>query len=226
LSSRGYAVALADRLAQEMDTTAGMIRQAGGQCMTLLGDVSDFAGVQKNAAMVRERWGHIDVLVNNAGIAQPKGILEITEAEWDVVIAVDLKGCFNWCKAVAAGMVQQGSGRIVNISSVSANNGADKDAVSKFAYCAAKAGILGLTRGLAKELAPAVAVNAICPGAIETDLTRAKWVALKDIIIQRTPMARLGTPEDIAEVVVFLATASPMFITGEIINVNGGAYVG
>jgi 3-oxoacyl-[acyl-carrier protein] reductase len=151
--------------------------------------------------------------------------LEITEAEWDVVIAVDLKGCFNWCKAVAAGMVRQGSGRIVNISSVSANNGADKDAVSKFAYCAAKAGILGLTRGLAKELAPAVTVNAICPGAIETDLTKAKWVSLKDTIIQRTPLERLGTPEDIAEVVIFLATASPMFITGEMINVNGGAYI-
>jgi 3-oxoacyl-[acyl-carrier protein] reductase len=84
---------------------------------------------------------------------------------------------------------------------------------------------LGLTRGLAKELAPAVTVNAICPGAIETDLTRAKWVSLKDTIIQRTPLERLGTPEDIAEVVVFLATASPMFITGEMINVNGGAYI-
>ena len=225
LSNRGYAVALADRLVQELDTTASMISQLGGECMPLLGDVSDFAGVQKHAATVLERWGHIDVLVNNAGIAQPKGILEITEAEWDVVIAVDLKGCFNWCKAVAAGMVRQGSGRIVNISSVSANNGADKDAVSKFAYCAAKAGILGLTRGLAKELAPAVTVNAICPGAIETDLTKAKWVSLKDTIIQRTPLERLGTPEDIAEVVIFLATASPMFITGEMINVNGGAYI-
>jgi 3-oxoacyl-[acyl-carrier protein] reductase len=193
--------------------------------MPLLGDVSDFAGVQKHAATVLERWGHIDVLVNNAGISQPKGILEITEAEWDMTIAIDLKGSFNWCKAVAPGMLRQGHGRIINIASVSAHNGADKHAVSRFAYCAAKAGVLGLTRGLAKELAPAVTVNAICPGDIETDLTKAKWAPMKDSIIERTPLGRLGTPEDIAEVVAFLATASPMFITGEVIDVNGGAYI-
>jgi 3-oxoacyl-[acyl-carrier protein] reductase len=193
--------------------------------MRLLGDVSDFTGVQAQAASVIERWGHADVLVNNAGISQPKGILEITEAEWDLTIAVDLKGCFNWCKAIAPGMVKQGSGRIVNISSVGAHNAASKYAVSKFAYCAAKAGVLGLTRGLAKELAPAVTVNAICPGAIETDLTKAKWAPMRESVIQGIPLDRIGTPEDIAEVVLFLATASPMFITGEVINVTGGAYI-
>jgi 3-oxoacyl-[acyl-carrier protein] reductase len=225
LSSRGFAVALIDRLAGELEATASLITRAGSTCMPLLGDVADFAGVQQQAHVVLEHWGRVDVLVNNAGIGQPKGILEITEAEWDLTIAVDLKGCFNWCKAIAPVMVRQGSGRIVNISSVSANTGASKHAVSKFAYCAAKAGILGLTRGLAKELAPAVTVNAICPGPIETDLTRAKWASMKEGILQGIPLGRLGTPEDIAEVVVFLATASPMFITGEIIDVDGGAYV-
>jgi 3-oxoacyl-[acyl-carrier protein] reductase len=225
LARDGFALALVDRLAQELETTACMITQAGGQCMSSLGDVSNFAGVQEQAASIAELWGRVDVLVNNAGISQPKGILEITEAEWDLTIAVDLKGCFNWCKAVAPGMLKQGSGRIVNISSISAHNGASKHSVSKFAYCAAKAGVLGLTRGLAKELAPLVTVNAICPGSIETDLTKAKWVSLKEGIMQGIPLGRLGTPEDIAAVVHFLATASPMFITGEVIDVNGGAYI-
>jgi 3-oxoacyl-[acyl-carrier protein] reductase len=122
-------------------------------------------------------------------------------------------------------MVRRGSGRIVNISSQSANNGASKHGVSRFAYCAAKAGVLGLTRGLARELAPAVTVNAICPGAIETDLTRAKWAPMKEKVVESIPLGRIGTPEDIAEVVVFLATASPMFITGEIVDVDGGACI-
>jgi 3-oxoacyl-[acyl-carrier protein] reductase len=223
LSASGFAVALADCRLSELEATAEIIASRGSEYMLLPGDVSDFAKVQ--GATVIERWGQIDVLVNNAGIGQPKGILEITEAEWDRTIAVDLKGYFNWCKAVAPFMVDRGSGRIVNISSQSAHNGGAKHAVSRFAYAAAKAGVLGLTRALAKELAPAVLVNAICPGAIETDLTRARWESIKEDIVQSIPQGRLGTPEDIAEVVVFLVTTPHMFITGEVINVNGGAYM-
>jgi NAD(P)-dependent dehydrogenase (short-subunit alcohol dehydrogenase family) len=122
-------------------------------------------------------------------------------------------------------MLAQRTGRIVNISSVSAHTGAGFGAVSKFAYCAAKAGLLGLTRGLAKELAPHVTVNAICPGLIGTDLTAAMVAAQGDTLVRSIPLARLGTPGDIAEVVVFLATVTPCFMTGEVLDVDGGQWV-
>jgi 3-oxoacyl-[acyl-carrier protein] reductase len=122
-------------------------------------------------------------------------------------------------------MLAQRAGRIVNISSVSAHTGAGFSAVSKFAYCAAKAGVLGLTRGLAKELAPHVTVNAICPGMILTDLTTHMVAANTDTILRSIPLQRLGTPEDVAEVVAFLATVTPNFITGEVVDVDGGQWV-
>ena len=123
-------------------------------------------------------------------------------------------------------MLGQRSGRIINMSSVSAHTGAGTAAVSKSAYCAAKAGILGLTRGLAKELAPHVTVNAICPGLIATDLT-AGMIAREgaETLMRAIPLARLGTPEDIAQVVVFLATVTPCFMTGEVLDVDGGQWV-
>ncbi|MGH7266831.1 MAG: SDR family NAD(P)-dependent oxidoreductase, partial [Candidatus Rokuibacteriota bacterium] len=166
-----------------------------------------------------------DVLVNNAGISQPKGLADISEAEWDRTMAVNLKGAFNWCKAVAPAMLARGAGRIVNISSVSAHTGAGFGAVSKAAYCAAKAGMLGLTRGLAKELAPHVTVNAICPGTIHTDLTSAMLETGRERIVAAIPLGRVGAPEDIAEVVAFLATVTPNFMTGEVVDVDGGQWV-
>jgi 3-oxoacyl-[acyl-carrier protein] reductase len=184
------------------------------------------ATTQRLAGDVLAAWTRVDVLVNNAGISQPKGLLEITEDEWDRTIDTHLKGAFNWCKAVAPTMLAQRAGHIVNMSSVSAHTGAGTAAVSKSAYCAAKAGILGLTRGLAKELAPHVTVNAICPGLIATDLTAA-MIAREgaDTLVRSIPLARLGTPEDIAQVVVFLATVTPCFMSGEVIDVDGGQWV-
>lgn len=225
LAKRGYAVALVDRLAADLDATVADVAALGVAVVRLHGNVADYAATQEQARAVLAAWGHIDVLVNNAGISQPKGLLEITEAEWDEVIAINLKGQFNWCKAVAPGMVAGNGGRIVNISSVSAHTGAGDTAVSRFSYCAAKAGVLGLTRGLAKELAPKVTVNAICPGAVVTALTSKLFTEHNDFIIGTIPLARLGQPEDIAEVVAFLATATPMFITGEVIDVDGGQWV-
>jgi 3-oxoacyl-[acyl-carrier protein] reductase len=138
---------------------------------------------------------------------------------------VNLKGFFNWCKAVAPAMLAQGGGRIINMSSISATTGGSAEAVSKFSYCASKAGVLGLTRGLAKELAPTVTVNAICPGSIRTDLTEVLISANHDQILQTIPLKRIGTPDDIAVVVEFLATVNPCFITGEVIDVDGGQWV-
>jgi len=225
LAKRGFAIALVDRLAADLETAAAEVAAVGVAVLQLPGNVADYAATQRQGRTVFEAWGHIDVLVNNAGISQPKGLLEISEAEWDEVIAINLKGQFNWCKAVAPGMLAGNGGRIVNISSVSAHTGAGSTAVSRFSYCAAKAGVLGLTRGLAKELAPKVTVNAICPGAVVTALTSKLFTEHYDHIIGTIPLARLGQPEDIAEVVAFLATVTPNFMTGEVIDVDGGQWV-
>jgi 3-oxoacyl-[acyl-carrier protein] reductase len=225
LARRGFAVALVDRREPELGAAADLVRAAGAEALPLAGDVADFAGTQALGRRVLETWGRVDVLVNNAGISQPKGLLEISEAEWDQTMAVNLKGMFNWCKAVAPAMLDRQAGRIVNISSVSAHTGAGFGAVSRFAYCAAKAGVLGLTRGLAKELAPDVTVNAICPGTVLTDLTARMIDQNRESILRTIPLRRLGTPEDIAEVVTFLATVTPNFITGEVVDVDGGQWV-
>jgi 3-oxoacyl-[acyl-carrier protein] reductase len=226
LAKNGFRVALVDIRGPELRETAALMRDAGMEALAFEGDVTSSVTTQRLAGDVLAAWTRVDVLVNNAGISQPKGLLEITEDEWDRTIDTHLKGAFNWCKAVAPTMLAQRAGRIVNMSSVSAHTGAGTAAVSKSAYCAAKAGILGLTRGLAKELAPHVTVNAICPGLIATDLTAA-MIAREgtDTLVRSIPLARLGTPEDIAEVVVFLATVTPCFMTGEVIDVDGGQWV-
>ena len=222
LAKHDFHLALVDRLGPEVEATA---RGFGAdRALALAGDVADHALAKRLAGQVLERWGRIDVLVNNAGISQPKGLLELSEAEWDRTLAVHLKGCFNWCQAVVPAMQAQGAGRIVNISSVSAHTGGAM-AVSKVAYAAAKAGILGLTRALARELAPAITTNAICPGSIVTDLTRDKFAAIMDQVLPSIPQGRLGSPADIGEVVAFLATVTPNFINGEVIDVDGGQWV-
>ena len=226
LAKNGFSVALVDVRAPELREAAALVQSAGTAALALEADVRSFGAAQRLAADVLAAWGRVDVLVNNAGISQPKGLLEITEEEWDRTIETHLKGAFNWCKALAPIMLAQRAGRIVNMSSVSAHTGAGTAAVSKSAYCAAKAGILGLTRGLAKELAPHVTVNAICPGLIATDLT-AGMIAREgaEALMRTIPLARLGTPEDIAQVIVFLATVTPCFMTGEVLDVDGGQWV-
>ena len=225
LLKNGFAVAMADLGSPTLDQSVSLLRTEGYEVMPLAGDVGDFGLVQQQAASVLERYGRIDVMVNNAGISQAKGLLDISEGEWDRILTVNLKGVFNWCKAVAPAMLGQGGGRIINMSSISAVTGGSAEAVSKFSYCAAKAGVLGLTRGLAKELAPTIMVNAICPGAIRTDLTEQLMQARYEQIRQTIPLKRIGTPDDIAVVVEFLATMDPCFITGEVLDVDGGQWV-
>jgi len=221
LAKNGFRVALADIRGPEMQVTAALVREAGSEALALEGDVTSLATAQRQAAAVLAAWERVDVLVNNAGISQPKGLLEITEEEWDRTIDTHLKGAFNWCKALAPAMLAQRAGRIVNMSSVSAHTGAGTAAVSRSAYCAAKAGILGLTRSLAKELGPRIMINAICPGVIETELgnslTRSRGEEMKKGIM----LNRLGTPADIAQLVAFLATSEPCFITGQHFVVDG-----
>jgi 3-oxoacyl-[acyl-carrier protein] reductase len=225
LARQGHAIALVDLREDELEKTAGEVASLGPEALPVVADTASYESARSHVADIAARWGRIDVLVNNAAVPQPKRILEITEAEWDSGMAVNLKGYFNWSQAVASVMLAGGGGRMINISSVSAHTGPRVFSVSRFAYSTAKAGILGLTRALARELAPTITVNAVCPGAIETERTRASLGKHLDHVMQETPLARLGTPEDIAVVVTFLATATPMYMTGEVIDVDGGANI-
>lgn len=225
LAGAGYDIALVDLLVPEMERTAAEIQALGRRTLIFEADVSEFGRAQDVAASVKAQFGRIDFLLNDAGKSMPKGILEITEEEFDRTIAINLKSCFNYIRAVAPTMLDQGGGRIVSMSSLNALSGGVTSAVSKFSYAAAKAGILGLTRALAKELAPTIHVNAICPGIIETELgnsltrSRGAAAAANDIALRR-----LGKPDDVAQVVLFLATSEPCFITGQSFTVDGFHY--
>ena len=223
LARHGFALAVVDLRREQLETTAAELRALGVEALPVVADIAEYQAARDHVAALEERWGRVDVLVNNAAVPQPKRILEITEAEWDQGVAVNLKGYFNWSQAVAPGMLAAGGGRIVNMSSVSAHSGPAPHAASRFAYSATKAGVLGLTKGLARELAPTVTVNAVCPGPILTERTEASFAPHMDRLPQSIPLGRLGTPEDVAVVVAFLATAEPMFLTGEVIDVDGGA---
>lgn len=151
LGRRGFELVLVDVLKGELAATVEGFNRGGVVAEGFVADVADHRRAREVVDEVRERRAAIDVLVNNAGTPMPKGLLEIEEHEWDRTIDVHMKGCFNWCRAVAPSMLAKGAGRIVNISSVSAVSGGVTSAVSKFAYAGAKAGILGMTRALAKS---------------------------------------------------------------------------
>jgi 3-oxoacyl-[acyl-carrier protein] reductase len=225
LAAAGHDIVLVDMLVPEMERTAAEIRDAGREVMILEADVASYQRAQEVAAAVKAEFGRVDFLLNNAGKAMPRGILEITEEEFDRTIAINLKSCFNYIRAIAPMMLEQGSGRITSMSSVNALSGGVTAAVSRFAYASAKAGILGMTRALAKELGPTILVNAICPGLIETELgnavtrSRGPQIAASDIALRR-----LGKPDDIAQIVLFLATSEPCFITGQTFTVDGFQY--
>jgi len=225
LAKAGFTIALVDVLVPEMERTAGEIRALGREALIFEADVALHARAQDVASEVRRKLGRIDFLLNDAGKAMPKGILEITEEEFDRTIAINLKSCFNYIRAVAPIMLEQGGGRIASISSLNAYSGGVTAAVSRFAYASAKAGILGMTRALAKELGPSILVNAVVPGVIETELgnplTRSRGAE-----IARTGIAlhRMGKPDDVAQLVVFLASSEPCFITGQDFIVDGFQY--
>lgn len=226
LVQSGFSIAMIDLDEEQLRGEAAKLASGDGDILTLASDVSSYQATQDAVSSIMDRFGRIDVLVNSAGISQTKTILEISEAEWDHVIAINLKGTFNWCHVTARHMIDASYGRIINISSVNAHTGGGTHAASKSAYAAAKAGVLGLTRGLAKELAPHVIVNAICPGLIETALTQNMIGKQgRDSINANIPMKRIGTPDDVGVIVNMLATVEPLYMTGEVIDLDGGAYI-
>jgi len=222
LAQRGIAVALVAVLVPEMARTRAEIETMGVPCLTFEADVADHANAKDVAAAVLDARGRIDILVNNAGRSMPVGILDITEAQWDATIDVNLKSCFNYIQAVAPAMLERRYGRIVSMSSLNAHSGGVTAAVSKFAYAAAKSGILGMTRALAKELGPHIAVNAVMPGLIKTEVAKNAVIAEREAeLIKGVALNRVGTPQDVAELVAFLATVEPNFITGQAITIDG-----
>jgi 3-oxoacyl-[acyl-carrier protein] reductase len=221
LAERGLDIVIVDLLRPEMERTRGEVEAMGRAAMIEEADVADHARAREIAAAVKARFGRCDVLVNNAGRGNPTGILEITEEAFDRTIAVNLKSCFNYIQAFAPLMLEGGGGRIVSMSSLNAHTGGVTSAVSKFSYAAAKAGIIGMTKAVAKELGPTIAINAVCPGIIETELGNSLTRTRGAELAKKIALQRVGKPADVAQLVAFLATAEPFFITGQAITIDG-----
>ena len=195
------------------------IAQQGGRAMAVHADVSDAAQVRTMVQRVNEVFGHIDILVNNAGIAQSKLFTELAADDWDAMFDVNVKGVFHCCQSVLPGMISRKKGCIINVSSIWGLVGAS----CEVHYSAAKAAVIGLTKALAKELGPSgIRVNAVAPGVIETDMIADLDNETREALKEETPLCRLGTAEDVAQTIRFLASEGAGFITGQIISPNGG----
>ncbi len=221
LAEKGLDIAIVDLLPAEAERTIGELTAMGRVARFYEADVADHARARAVVQQIAADFGRIDVLVNNAGRGNPKGILEITEEEFDRTIDVNLKSCFNFIQPAVPVMRATGGGRIVSMSSLNAHSGGVTAAVSKFSYAAAKAGIIGLTRALAKELGPDIAINCVCPGVIETELGNTLTKARGPELMTGIALGRLGTPKDVAGLVAFLATVEPNFITGQDFIIDG-----
>jgi 3-oxoacyl-[acyl-carrier protein] reductase len=217
----GAKVAIIDSDKERLEILKREIEKEYKEAFTIPCDITKSSDVKEMVVGVRKKFGRIDILVNNAGIIRRGTIETVTEEDWDRVIEVNLKGTFNCCKAVVEIMKQQGYGKIVNISSIAGKMG---DITSAPGYGPSKAGVDALTKTLARQLAPyGINVNAVSPHAIETEMS-AQWSEeRRREIIASIPLGRLGKPEDVAEAALFLASDEASFITGEILDVNGGA---
>ena len=201
------------------EETAALCREKGVQAMAVQADVAQADQVEALFAKATEAFGRLDILVNNAGITRDNLIVRISEEDFDAVLSTNLKGAFLCCKKAARLMMRQRTGRIVNISSVVGLRRHPGQAN----YCASKAGLIGLTKSLAKELSSRhVTVNAVAPGFIDTDMTRVLPEAARDAILSQVPLGTFGHPEDVAAAVAFFASEQAGYITGQVLCVDGG----
>jgi 3-oxoacyl-[acyl-carrier protein] reductase len=217
----GAKVALVDVDQEKLQALKNEIESKNGETLAISCDITKSSEVKKMVGQVQKTFARIDILVNNAGIIRRGTIETVTEEDWDRVIEVNLKGTFNCCKAVVGIMKQQSYGKIINVSSIAGKMG---DITSAPGYGPSKAGVDALTKTLARQLAPyGINVNAVSPHAIETEMS-AQWSEeRRKETIASIPLGRLGKPEDVANAVLFLASDDASFITGEILDVNGGA---
>jgi 3-oxoacyl-[acyl-carrier protein] reductase len=219
----GARLALWDVNTATLDKALAEALESGAEAAAFPVDVSSKKQVDDATRKVREKWGAIDILVNNAGIYEVLPIEEISEAQWDRLLAVNLKGAFLCCQAVICHLKSQGGGRIINMASSAGKVGGSAAGAH---YSVSKAGIICLSKQMARELgAYNITVNAVAPGRVDTPIIRIVSDEENEAFRLRTPLGRLGTPEDIANAVVFLASEEASFITGEILDVNGGLLI-
>jgi 3-oxoacyl-[acyl-carrier protein] reductase len=219
LAASGAKVACVARDAAKLNEVVDAITAAGGEAEVHPCDVSNSEAVTKLVEGLAEKWGGLDIVVNNAGITKDTLIPRMSDEDWDAVIATNLRSVFLFTRAASMVMMRKRSGRIINISSVSGLMGN----AGQSNYSASKAGVIGLTRTVAQELASRkVTVNAICPGFIASEMTQAMGATLDEFVKTRIPAKRLGEAEEIADAVLYLASDSAAYITGEVITIDGG----
>ena len=222
LARNGADIVVSDINLEKAEETVKEVQALGRKALAMKVDVATLGDVEKTVEAILVQFGKVDILVNNAGIARDKLILRMTEEDWDAVLNINLKGTFNCTKAVVRHMSKQRSGKIVNIASVVGEMGN----AGQGNYAASKAGVIGFTKTIAREFAQrGINVNAIAPGYIETPMTDALPDKAKEELKRLIPMDRLGKPEDVAEAVLFLVSEASSYITGHVLNVNGGIYM-
>ena len=222
LAEAGYRVAIAARSLDKLEELAGELRGKGAEVFVVELDLASPESIKEAFAKVAKEFGPIAVLVNNAGITKDGLAMRMKKDDWDTVINTNLTGAFLCSQQVLNGMLKERWGRIINISSVVGETGN----AGQTNYVASKAGLIGLTKALAKEIASRnVTVNAVAPGFIETDMTAVLSEDLKGKLLEQIPMKRLGQAGDIAEAVKFLASEHAGYITGHVLDVNGGMYM-
>jgi len=204
---------------EKAEEVASTIREKNGKASTYIIDVSKSGQVDSTVEKIIERYGKIDFLVNNAGVTRDSLLMRMREEDWDTVISVNLKGVYNFSRAVIRSMARNRFGRIVNISSVVGLMGN----AGQSNYAASKAGVIGFTKSLAREVAARnVTVNAVAPGYVATSMTESLPESVKKNFIDIIPMKRFGKPKEVAQVVRFLLSDDAAYITGQVININGG----
>jgi|TARA_B110001454_G_scaffold188870_1_gene187117 3-oxoacyl-[acyl-carrier protein] reductase len=215
----GADVACVSRTEENSAKVAAEVEALGRRAWAVAVDVSDTAAVNAAAGKILDDAGRVDILVNNAGVTRDNLLMRMSEEEWDTVINTNLKGAFNFTKALTRPFIKQRSGRIINIASVIGLIGN----AGQSNYAASKAALIGFTKSVAKELAPrGITANAIAPGFIETDMTAALDDKVRESIIGNVPLGRFGSPDDIAHAAVFLAMEPSGYITGQVLTVDGG----